>query len=444
MLSRSEIDYLHWLASTRYTGSGRIVEMGCFFGGSTMPLARGLEANVAAVTKPNILTYDSFIMDSDTAPRFPVNLGSGDSFRPVFEAYVRDHLARITIRQGWLPTSLGRGGERELYPEQEPVEILFVDVAKLWPVHDTILRTFGARLIPGRSILVQQDFKHHGCYWLGLHMLQLRDCFEPLHDVTGGASVAFGYKGGIEVELQALLAREDIAGASIAQAWRDVDAYWASQGATSIRLVQRLAAATHLADAGRPEEAGEFLALFEGEFRSAVPLAERGAWRLAAETDGFSRDESGESVVSDMELLRTEYFSALGRIAGASARAGVAERVPGGEVNDRAKAAWREGRRRSVIERVIAAGNSTVALYGAGRHTAEVLASGWPYGRLRVAAIVDDYSVAREIQGVAVVRPGSIPVDVQAVVISSEASEEALWAAATSVIRTIPVLRMYS
>jgi hypothetical protein len=417
MLSRSEVDYLYWLASTTYSGRGRIVDLGCFLGGSTMPLVRGLIASAAGAGAPNMLTYDSFVMDSDTSPRFPLGLGSGDSFRPVFETYLRDYLERITIREGWLPSEFTRETAARLYPEQEPIEILFIDIAKLWPVHDVVLRTFGPHLLPG-AVVIQQDFKHHATYWLGLHMLQLRDCFEPQHNVMGGASVSFRCTRGIQTELQALLTRDDIPVCGTAQAWCDVDRYWAGfgRGQTSTRLVQRLAAATHLADVGRPDESLEFLHLFESEFRCA-PM--------------------------ELSLLRYEYNAACRRIAETTGRAGISDRLSAFEALSKAEQQWRDLRRREAIDRCLAAGHEVIALYGAGRHTAELLAAGWPNGRLTVAAVLDDFSLAREVCGVPVVRSGRTAGAATAILVSSDTSEEELYRAATKG-TGLPVLRIYS
>lgn len=419
MLSRSEVDYLYALAASRYSGRGRIVDMGCFFGGSTMPLAAGLAANESVVTKPDILTYDSFVMDADTAPRFPVGLSAGESFRPIFERYLRDHLPCITIREGWIPTELQPGDERRLYPEQEPVEILFIDLAKLWPVHDTILRVFGPRLIPGVSVVVQQDFKHHGTYWLGLHMLQLRDCFEPLHDIPGGASVSFLYKGGLETELPALVTRADIPAALIDRAWQDVDAYWSARGRAAIRLIMKLAAATHLADAGRFEESVECLRLFDDEFKP-------------------------EPADPNATLLQTDFLSAVERVARATRHPAALELLARLNTQASRPDAQRESRRHAAIDRCLAAGHHIIALYGAGRHTATLLGSGWPHGRLSISAILDDHSLAKEIAGIPVVRPSDVPPHTTAILISSDASEDALYRAALAANLHRPIFRIYS
>lgn len=409
MLSRSEIDYLYWLAKTQYTGRGRVVELGCFFGGSTMPLVRGLK-NGGQSSAP-LITYDSFVMDSDTAPRYPVGLGSGDSFLPIFQNYLRDHLDCITVRPGWLPIDYSPADDARIYPEQQPIEILFIDAAKHWSLHDSILQIFGRHLFPG-SIVIQQDFKHHSCYWLALHMFHLRTAFEPLHDVVGGASVAFRFRGG----LSRVPRREQLT--DPVRSWREVHAYW--QGRGTIPHFARLAAATHFADEGMAPAAIEQLRAFLEE----APL------------------ETSDSH-SDTASLNAEFIAACRRV----------EAIPGGqaaaalradrESADTSVREWRSQRQEEVIRRCVTAGHNTVALYGAGRHTSDLLASGWPKERLHIAAILDDYSRVPDIAGIPVVKPANIPPEVQAIVVSSETSQEPLAEAARVHARGRPIVRIY-
>ena len=67
MLMQRELNYLGWLAS-RCDGTGQIVELGCFLGGSTNALAQGLTANPAYRSK--ILSYAAFEIPQSEDPRF--------------------------------------------------------------------------------------------------------------------------------------------------------------------------------------------------------------------------------------------------------------------------------------------------------------------------------------------------------------------------------------
>ena len=170
MLSIEERQLLHWLTARHYEGVGAIVDGGCFVGGSTVPLAEGLRA---AGRHGTIDVYDVFDVEPYMAESYfkGLDLRAGDSFRPLFEnntAHVSDllriHAGDVTS-EGW------RG---------DPIEILFIDFAKDWSLNDFIVANFFPHLIPGRSVVVQQDFVFPLCPWVAVTMEELADCFEPV------------------------------------------------------------------------------------------------------------------------------------------------------------------------------------------------------------------------------------------------------------------------
>jgi hypothetical protein len=71
-----------------------------------------------------------------------------------------------------------------------PVEILFIDVAKTWDIQRHLLREFFPHLIPGVSVVVQQDYFFVSCYWIHLIMESLSEYFRPAH-VTEGPTLGF-------------------------------------------------------------------------------------------------------------------------------------------------------------------------------------------------------------------------------------------------------------
>ncbi len=62
---------------------------------------------------------------------------------------------------------------------------------KTWELANTIIHDFFPALIPGRSIVVHQDFCHHYTYWIHLTMYRLRDYFEPIYDIPFSASLVY-------------------------------------------------------------------------------------------------------------------------------------------------------------------------------------------------------------------------------------------------------------
>ncbi len=181
MLNPEELQMLRWLTREYYSGSGAIIDAGCFLGGSTISLASGL----AESGKPgSIHSYDLFIADDYSALHFfsAGQFGSGESFLHVFEHETAPFASMVTIHAGDI--MLQRAPMRE-------TEVLFVDISKTVQINDHIIREFFPTLIPGRSIVIQQDYLHYVLPWLHITMEKFADHFELLCD-TEFNSVVFG------------------------------------------------------------------------------------------------------------------------------------------------------------------------------------------------------------------------------------------------------------
>jgi len=183
MLMQPELDLLHWLTSQYYQGQGLIIDAGCFLGGSTSALASGLATNPAAHGRKRLIhCYDLFSTSGklwyDFLPQF--NLGRDQSFEDRFRRNVAAHAERIEVHAGEL---------LEQTWGQEPVEILFLDICKFPPLHDHATRLWFPRLIPGRSILIQQDYGWWDYHWGNIMMEVYRDRFAVLDDVPVASRV---------------------------------------------------------------------------------------------------------------------------------------------------------------------------------------------------------------------------------------------------------------
>jgi hypothetical protein len=170
MLSVEERQLLFWLASSHYRGEGAIVDGGCFLGGSTIPLGEGLTASGMAGI---IDVYDRFEVEPYMNDMYfqGENRAAGSSFRPVFEENIRHVAEHVRVHEGDLTEQSWNG---------DPIEILFVDLSKTWELNDFIVEQFFPSLIPGRSVVVQQDFVFAICPWVPLTMEYLADYFEPV------------------------------------------------------------------------------------------------------------------------------------------------------------------------------------------------------------------------------------------------------------------------
>jgi hypothetical protein len=188
MLMKTEQQLLYSLARDYFKAEGCIVDGGCFLGGSTVPLALGARDNprfAANPRKPIVHSYDLFVVEPWTIGiYFPVGTPLGTSFQAKFENNIRDVSDLVKVNAGDVMLA-------EL--PQEPIEILFIDLAKHWTVNDYIVQNFFSRLIPGHSIVIQQDYLFHTWTgWLPVTMEYFAEYFEIV-DHTEQNSVAFFY-----------------------------------------------------------------------------------------------------------------------------------------------------------------------------------------------------------------------------------------------------------
>jgi len=185
MLLDDELRLLHHLARNYYHGVGAIVDAGCFFGGSTVALSSGLRRNAVGDRRPAcpLHSYDRFEVEEWTRGiYFPESTPTGTSFRDQFDRNIEPYKDLVEVHAGDITSHEWKGG---------PIEILFIDVAKSVDVCDWVTWQFFRHLIPGRSLVIQQDYLyHHWVAWLHVTMEYYADYFEYVCD-TGMNSVVF-------------------------------------------------------------------------------------------------------------------------------------------------------------------------------------------------------------------------------------------------------------
>ena len=174
MLTPEEGLLYHWLGR-RVQGAGATVDLGAYAGGSAARLLSGLAVSGQVF---HVHSYDRFRSSRAFWARFlpdePLPEADDADLLPV----VRRHLApwdgHVTLHVGDIGTMRWTEG---------PVEILAVDAAKGSAMADHIAAEFFPALIPGKSILVQQDYLMPVQPWLPAQMVGLRECFLPLAHV---------------------------------------------------------------------------------------------------------------------------------------------------------------------------------------------------------------------------------------------------------------------
>lgn len=186
MITMNERQHLFDAARQRFTGEGAIIDLGTWLGGSTAAMAAGLSANTNDVGRHRVHAFDLFRMNAWMKEnyRYPelADIPVGGSFRPVFEKNLRPWADRVVVHAGDLSEHPWSGG---------PVELVHVDIMKNWALTNTVLRTIFKHLIPGRSIIVHQDYAHFNTVWIHLVMYRLRAHFEPIALVPDSTSYEF-------------------------------------------------------------------------------------------------------------------------------------------------------------------------------------------------------------------------------------------------------------
>lgn len=171
MLTPEEGLFYHWLGR-RVPGEGATVDLGAYAGGSAARLLSGLALSGRDF---HLHSYDRFRSSRAFWARYMPEEPLPDADDADLLPLVRRNLApwadHVTLHVGDIGEKHWTGG---------PVEILSVDAAKGAVMADHIAAAFFPALIPGRGVLVQQDYLMSVQPWLPAQMVALRDFFLPL------------------------------------------------------------------------------------------------------------------------------------------------------------------------------------------------------------------------------------------------------------------------
>jgi len=204
MLSKLERRLLYSLARD-YAGQGAIVDAGSFLGGSTAALLAGVRDRPERWSGPPVASYDLFQVDEYMVPKFFADDRSvqlRDSFRPRFDAHVaRFGDAPHVVHEGDI-TKLGWSGGR--------IDVLFLDILKSWEINDAVLRDFFPSLVPGRSVIVHQDYGWGDTPWIPVTVELMRESLVLLDWMEWGTHVFF-----VAEELPAELLGHGVAGLAL-------------------------------------------------------------------------------------------------------------------------------------------------------------------------------------------------------------------------------------
>jgi hypothetical protein len=212
-----ELAFCESFARECFSGRGRMVDLGCWYGATTLSLARGLKRNWRARNNRLIEGFDLFVWNKWMDPvadhiKMPKMYRERESFFHDVQKLLQPYKRAVRLYQQDL---------MDYKPVQSPVELLFVDAMKSWALAKKIVTEFFPLLIPGVSVVVQQDFVFHDPIAATSHLLmwRLRHYFEWLHQIPRSGSVVFLCKKQIDATALPRLEPESFSLEEIDQAY---------------------------------------------------------------------------------------------------------------------------------------------------------------------------------------------------------------------------------
>lgn len=181
MIGPEERRCFYWLARNCLSGEGAIVDAGSFVGASTLCFAAGAAAagHTRVNGRPIVQAYDYFAaIDAYVAASISKKfrpIARGESYLDIFEAQTKAYAQLIEAHPGNFLEQRWSG---------DPVDILFIDVAKRANLNSHAIAEFFPHLVPGRSIVVHQDYYHCWHPYIHISMEYFGDAFEILDELV--------------------------------------------------------------------------------------------------------------------------------------------------------------------------------------------------------------------------------------------------------------------
>jgi hypothetical protein len=179
-INAAESAHFTSLVAQHYTGQGLIVDGGCFLGGSTLALCRGLPSSMLNLGEKRVIALDVFRIREkyieERLLRSSHDVRMGESFLAIFLNNLSQYLTLVEVRCG----DLLRVGRIE-----KAIEVCVVDIAKNSTLNAYIVRRWMPKLIPGLSLLVHQDFYSPFLPWIAVTMAHLMPYFEIVSPKCG-------------------------------------------------------------------------------------------------------------------------------------------------------------------------------------------------------------------------------------------------------------------
>jgi hypothetical protein len=189
MITPEEAAFYEQSATAGIGKPGSIVDLGCWLGGTSVALARG----IMNAQSEKVIGFDLFLWERWMPATVPYCLyRPGECFLPEARRLTRDHGGgKVELIQANLTSYEWMGG---------PIKILLVDAMKNEALARQIAKSFYSNLATG-ALLIHQDFKHFYTTWIHLLHYGLREYFRLYRAVPNSSTVAFEVRKPIPAEV---------------------------------------------------------------------------------------------------------------------------------------------------------------------------------------------------------------------------------------------------
>lgn len=232
--------------AARWSGRGRVVDAGSFLGASTRALIAGLPASARerapGGSSKSLVALDRFVVGDAYVQKALAKLGQararGESFLDLFLDAIGADLRLVEVRAGDV-TQVGR--------IDAPIELCVIDLAKSQALNAHLLSSWFGRLIPGVSVVVQQDFFSPFHPWIAASMASMLPSFD-LAPWRIGESAVFRLARPLDPERIAEAAQRDPADVA---AWEEAARWSEAFGADDMKLLRLGRCVAMAAETGR-------------------------------------------------------------------------------------------------------------------------------------------------------------------------------------------------
>lgn len=169
-----------WLAKHGLGDNGCVVDAGSFVGASTLCLAAGAVAGGHVLSGvPTVHAYDYFAaFDAYVARWINENfhpIEENGSYLDIFQQQTQRYAAIIEAHPGDFAAQRWNGSD---------IGLLFIDVAKRPHLNAHLIGDFFPSLMPGRSIVIHQDYYHCWHPYIHYSMEYFGDAFELVDELV--------------------------------------------------------------------------------------------------------------------------------------------------------------------------------------------------------------------------------------------------------------------